>query len=80
MYRPPDWLERRFQALKSWRLLGVGAFEAGADAMLEGLKAQGRYCPLHRTFKPPGYKQPIRAPGWVVFIPAETEGDKGGEV
>jgi len=80
MYRPPNWDWLVVIASKQLSATDRAAFEVGAQAMLEGLKAQGRYCRLHRAFTPPGYKQPIRAPGWVVFIPEETEGDKGGEV
>lgn len=80
MYRPPNWTKNVEPVLERIPLYHRLLVDSGADAMLEGLKAEGRYYPLHRTFKPPGYKQPIRAPGWVVFIPAQTGGDKGGEI
>lgn len=80
MYRPPDWDKFMEIALAEKHTLDVIILEAMAERVIDALKAEGRYYPLHRTFKPPGYKQPIRAPGWVVFIPAKTGGDKGGEI
>jgi len=76
-YRPYNW-EKIKVGLFSDAILNQDDFldrliEAGADAMLEALIAQGRYYRLHRTFTPPGYKQSVRAPGWVVFIPEKTE-------
>jgi len=57
-------------------------FEAGADAMYEpaynkgrkdereALKVEGKYTKYHRLSTPlPGYKQPRRIKGWLVFIP-----------
>lgn len=73
MYRPPDWQKKKSQVAKSLWYFTATSFEAGADAMLEALKARGKYYRLHRTFKPPGYKQPLRVPGHVVFIPDKTE-------
>lgn len=80
MYRPPDWEKFIEIALAEKRTLDVIILEAMAERVIDALKAEGKYIHLHRTFKPPGYKQPLRAPGWVVFIPEKPEGDKGGEV
>lgn len=80
MYRPPD-LDKFIQAAKVFRYRHDSvSIEVGAEAMVEALKAEGKYIRLHRYLKPPGYKQPLRVPGWVVFIPENTSGDKGGEV
>ncbi|GAH33713.1 unnamed protein product [marine sediment metagenome] len=69
MYRPPDW-DKFIEATRAKMYADdTVILEAAVEKVLDALKAEGRYCRLHRTFKPEGYKQPLRAPGWVVFIP-----------
>lgn len=59
--------------LTATRVQAEVSFKAGEKAKEEALKATGKYCRLHRTVQPEGYKQPIRAPGWKVFIPDTKE-------
>ena len=80
MKRPKGWDERYLEAYKK-EYLGKGygsperaMFEAGADAMLEGLlKQEGFQCYVHGQ---PGItivipKPPMLPNGYLVFIPDE---------
>ena len=77
MYRPEGWENPELEFEKKqedWRKHGIvascafstpaNAYEAGADAMLEGLKKDKESCYVDR------YNEPK---GWLVFIPEEKE-------
>ncbi len=78
MYRPKDWknphsilpeyMEQEYPVLPEW-----SAYEAGADAMLEGLKAEGCRVPRNAGFH--GQRD---SDGKWVFIPDQAWYDKMG--
>lgn len=65
-WRPEDWLPRVFSDAEEERV-----FEAGADAMLEVLKAEGKEC----DGISPLWYSPDGRPGWLISIPDEEVKD-----
>ncbi len=76
-WRPEGWDKAPLEILalspeKIKRMLITDAYEAGADAMLEGLKKEGEYKP--KEWVGDAFGLHIAGGGHIVFIPEETDG------
>ena len=81
MYRPEGWIDGRkiYDTEKKGVLSDADIYEAGGDAMLEGLKAEGwrlkgeSVVPAQGEF--PEIHIPEKLKGYLVFIPDEEKNE-----
>ncbi len=69
MWRPADWVKGGNPKIEGvqYHNYDEESFEAGADTMLEALKAEGRDC-VSSVGKVPKHQNKL---GWLAFIPEE---------